>query len=67
MSASFRVKQRLVPLVLAGLLAAASVHVSCAGCARRSLERPQVAATVGGLMRTGAEHAEGEPLPEVFG
>ncbi len=46
MSASRRVEQRLVPLVLAGLLAASSVHVSCAGCARRSLERPQVAATV---------------------
>ena len=46
MSASRRVEQRLVPLVLAGLLAASSVHVSCAGCARRSLQQPQVAATV---------------------
>lgn len=46
MSASFRVEQRLGPLVLAALLAAASVHVSCAGWARRSLGRPQVAATV---------------------
>jgi len=46
LSTAFRVNKRLVPMVLAGLLAASSVHVSCAGCARRSLERPQVAATV---------------------
>ncbi len=46
MSTARSVKGRLVPLALAGLLAATGVHVSCAGCARRSLERPQVAATV---------------------
>lgn len=46
MSAASRVQIRLVPMVLAGLLAASSVHLSCGSCARRSLERPQVAATV---------------------
>ena len=46
MSATLRLKRHLVPLALAGLLAVSGVHVSCAGCARRSLERPRVAATV---------------------
>ncbi len=40
------VRTRLVPLALAVVLAATTVHVSCAGCARRSLERPRVAVTV---------------------
>lgn len=46
MRADSTTKTRLLPLALAGLLAAASLQVSCAGCARRSLDRPQVAATV---------------------
>jgi zinc transport system substrate-binding protein len=40
------VRTRLVPLALTLVLAATTVHVSCAGCARRSLERPRVAVTV---------------------
>jgi ABC-type Zn uptake system ZnuABC Zn-binding protein ZnuA len=40
------VRTTLVPLALTLVLAGTTVHVSCAGCARRSLERPRVAATV---------------------
>jgi ABC-type Zn uptake system ZnuABC Zn-binding protein ZnuA len=40
-------KARLVPLGMAVVIAVASLaQVSCSGCARRRLERPQVAATV---------------------
>ena len=40
------VRTKLVPLALTFVLAGATVQFSCAGCARRSLERPRVAATV---------------------
>ena len=39
-------RKKLVSLAVGVALAAATVHVSCAGCARRSLGRPQVAATI---------------------
>jgi zinc transport system substrate-binding protein len=46
LGATRTVRTRLVLLALTVVLAATTVHVSCAGCARRSLERPRVAVTV---------------------
>jgi zinc transport system substrate-binding protein len=43
-AATRNVTGRLVTLAV--VLATAALHVSCAGCARRSLERPRVAVTV---------------------